>query len=101
MVFMSLNSNMTGATSGTGTAAISEYLSLQLIFTGDNEGEKGGGRLVQSLVFCVVLCRPMFCLFVFFPWRLYSLPFESHLLNTPLISSKISVPIYFPYILSI
>lgn len=49
MVFMSLNSNMTGATSGTGTAAISEYLSLQLIFTGDNEGEKGGGVVLYNL----------------------------------------------------
>ena len=56
-MFVLLNTNTTVGNSGTGTVSPS----------GAHEFTPGfnGGRVPQSLVFCVVLCRSLFVLFPF------------------------------------
>ena len=56
MMCASLNSNMTGVTSGAGTANLPEHLSSTPGFS--------GVRVAQYLVFCVVFCRSLLVLFL-------------------------------------
>jgi hypothetical protein len=67
MMFVSLNSNTTGVTSGTGTVSLS----------GAHEVIHGfsGVRVVRSLVFYVAVFTSLFVLLSFFFWVLCSLPF--------------------------
>ena len=46
-------------------------------------------RVVRSLVFCVLLCRPLFL-----HWLLYCLSCDLWLLNTPLVSSNFLITMY-------
>ena len=50
--YIFINSNMTGATSGPGTAYPNGHLSSSPVFSGD--------CVAQSLVFCIVFCRSLF-----------------------------------------
>ena len=67
MMFVSLNSNTTVVTSGTGTVSLS----------GAHEVIHGfsGVRVVRSLVFYVAVFTSLFVLLSFFFWALYSLRF--------------------------
>ena len=53
MMFVSFKSNMTGVTSGAGTANPSTHLSSLPVFS-----------VAQSLVICAVFCRSLFVLFL-------------------------------------
>ena len=76
MMFVLLNSNMKGATSGAGTA-----------YTyGDIEFTTGylGVRVTRTLVFCVMFCRSLFVLLSSFFWPLCCLSFDLRNLITPI-----------------
>ena len=57
MMFLSVNSNTTGDTSGAGTAYSSGLSEFNQIVS--------GALVVQSLVFCIVFCRSLFVIFLF------------------------------------
>ena len=62
---------------------IPQHLSSPPVFT--------GVRAAQSLVFCVVFCRSLFVLLVFFCWPLCCLSFvDLQIMITPLVSSNSS-----------
>ena len=52
-----------------------------------------GARVIRSLVFCVVFCRPLFVFLSFFLWQLCCLSFDLRILITSLISSNYSFSI--------
>ena len=52
-----------------------------------------GIRVIRSLVFCVVFCRPLFVFLSFFLWQLCYLSFDLMILNTSLVSSNYSFSI--------
>jgi len=50
----------------------------------------GGVRDPQSLVFCIVFCRPLLVLLFLFYWALYCLSFDLRLLMTSMVSLNFS-----------
>jgi hypothetical protein len=76
MIFVSFCSNMTGITSGAGTANLSGNLDSPPYFC--------GVRVAESFVFCVMFCRLLFVFLYFFFWPLYCLSFfDLRLLDYP------------------
>ena len=79
MMFVSLNSYITGVTSGAGTANPSGATELTSVVSEI--------RVPQFLVFFVLLCGSLFSVSLFF-WSLYLLSFfDLRLLITPLVTS--------------
>jgi len=81
MMFVSFNSNTTGATCGAGTVkpfGLEFTLGFSVV------------RVTRSLLFCVVFCRSLFVLLSNFFWPLCCLSFfDLRLLIIPLISSNL------------
>ena len=81
---MWFNSNTTGTSIEAGTAYYSMAPEFIPVYS--------GVRVVQSLVLCVVFCRPLVVFFPLFLWPLHYLSFNLRLLITPFSIFKLHLP---------